>query len=231
MGVESSGVGEVSGIQDLLQRLRNKYVASGDLAAIALARGWARDVRLISNGYVLHIEGKFYFDPSYYVSGFWKSSTWRRRFYKALPLVSEGLWAVDDKTYVKVGQEKIEVVVNGKVYLSRLNICGVAESRDGGQDVDVVVHVVGTLRGLSTGVYYTAFSCSEWILPISSESLFDRFAFGKQGIQNYITGRRVEFREVFVKGGRVVKVLINPSCREYSETVYKLYGSIVSCKV
>jgi hypothetical protein len=230
MGVENSGVGEVSGIKDLLfQRLRYKYVATGDLAAIALARGWAREVRLISNSNVLYIEGKFYFDPSYYVSGFWKLPTRRRRFFKSLPLVSEGLWALDDKTYVRVGQD-IEVVVDGKAYISRPNICGIAESVGGGHDdVDVVVHVVGALRGL-TGVYYTAFRCSEWILPLSRESMFDRFAFDKRNVYNDITGRRVEFREVFVKGGRVVKVLVNPSCSEYSEAVYKLYGSFVACK-
>jgi hypothetical protein len=231
MGAENSGVGEVSGIQDLLiQRLRYKYVTSGDLAAIALARGWAREVRLTSNSNILYIDGKFYFDPNYYVNGFWKLPSWRRKFFMTLPLVSEGLWAVDEKTYVKVGQEKIVVMVGGKMYLSRLNICGLAETIGGGQDFDVVVHIVGTLRGLSTGVYYTAFRCSEWILQISREPLFDRFAFSKLSVYNDITGRRVEFREVFVKGGRVVKVLVNPSCREYSEMVYKLYGFFVACK-
>jgi hypothetical protein len=227
MGVDNSGVGEVSSVKDLLfQRLRNKYVATGDLAAVALARGWARDVRLISISTILYIEGKFYFDPSYHVQGFWKLPTWRRKFYKALPLVSEGLWGTGD-TYVKVG-ENIEVVVDGKVWLSRLNICGVAERIGGGEDV--VVHVVGSVRAASMGVYYTAFRCSEWILPFSREPMFDRFAFDKRNLFNSITERRLEFREIFIKGGRVVKVLVNPSCREYSETVYKLYGSFVACK-
>jgi hypothetical protein len=106
----------------------------------------------------------------------------------------------------------------------------VAESIGGKQDVDIVVHIVGTLRRPSTGVYYTAFRCSEWILPLSMESMFDRFAFDKRGIRNFISERPVEFREVFVKSGRVIRVLVNPSCKDYSETVHRLYGSFVACK-
>jgi hypothetical protein len=60
--------------------------------------------------------------------------------------------------------------------------------------------------------------------------MFDRFAYDKRKVYNDITGAHVEFREIFVKGGRIVKVLINPSCREYIETVYKLYGVNVECK-
>ena len=213
--------------QDLLQRLRSKYVATGDLASIALAVGWAKEVSLVSSGNILHIKGKFHFDPSLHVQGFWKLPTMRRKFSTSLTLASEGFW-VADNAHVRVGREAIEVVAYGKTYISRPNICGVAESIGGGHDV--VVHVVGTLKALSTGVYYTAFRCSEWILPLSREPVFDRFAFDKRNLYNDITGGRVEFREIFTKRGRVVEVLINPSCREYSETVYKLYGSIVECR-
>jgi|GEM_PF-6104703 hypothetical protein len=211
--------------QDLLQRLRYKYVATGDLASIALARGWAKEVNLVSSGNVLHIDGKFHFDPSLHVQGFWKLPTMRRKFSTSLTLASEGFW-VADNAHVRVGREAIEVVAYGETYISRYNICGVAE--DGRQDV--VVHIVGTLRRALGGVYYTAFRCSEWLLPLSPEPLFDRFAFDKRKVYNDITGRHVEFREVFVKKGRVVKVLVNPSCREYSETVYFLYRSFVECK-
>jgi hypothetical protein len=211
--------------QDLLQRLRSKYVATGDLAAVALARGWAKEVNLVSSGNILHIDGKFHFDPFLHVQGFWKLPTMRRKFSTSLMLASEGFW-VADNAHVRVGREAIEVVAYGRTYISRPNICGVAE--DGRQDV--VVHIVGTLRRALGGVYYTAFRCSEWFLPLSPEPLFDRFAFDKRKVYNDITGRHVEFREVFVKKGRVVKVLVNPSCREYSETVYFLYGSLVECK-
>jgi hypothetical protein len=213
--------------QDLLQRLRSKYVATGDLASIALARGWAKRVNLTSDGRILHIDGKFHFDPSLHVQGFWKLPTTRRKFSTSLQLASEGFWVGDD-AHVRVGREVIEVVAYGKTYISRPNICGVAEDVGGGGR-DVVVHIVGTVRRTS-GSVYTAFRCSEWILPLSPEPLFDRFAFDKRKVYNGITGRDVEFREVFVKKGRVVEVLVNPSCREYSETVYKLYGSIVECR-
>jgi len=232
MGTENSDVGEVSSIKDLLiQRLKNKYVATGDLAAVALARGWSREVRLISNSKVLHIEGKFHFDPLYHVSGFWKLRTWRRKFFITLPLASEGFWG-GEKTYVRVGQETIEVVVDGKVYISRPNICGVVESIGGGREQrhHVVVHVVGTLRALSAGVYYTAFRCSEWLLPISREPMFERFAFDKKNVYNDITGRPVQFWDVFIKRGRIVKVLVNASCAEYVDTVSKLYGVRVKCE-
>jgi hypothetical protein len=229
MDVGNGGVGEVSSVQDLLnRRLIRKYVTTGDLAAVALLRGWAREVKLYSNGVILHIEGKFYFDPTYYVSGFWFLRPRRRKFYKALPLVAEGVWALDDKTYVRVGQE-ITVVIDGKTYISRPNVCGIAESIGARQDVDVVVHVVGSLRGLS-GVYYTAFRCSEWILPFVREPMFDRFAFDKRGLKNDITGKPILFVDIFVKKGRIVKVLTNPSCEEYVRTVYRLYGSFVECK-
>jgi hypothetical protein len=204
----------MSTVQDLLRRLRYKYVATGDLAAVALTRALASEVKLVSYGNILYIE-----NSTYHIQGFWKLPTWRRKFFVTLPWVSEGLWAVNDKTYVKVEQEAIEVVVDGKAYISRLNICGVAE---GGRQ-DVVVHIVGTLRRPSAGLYYTAFRCSEWVLPIAREPLFERFAYNKQKFRN-------EFREVFIKGGRVVMALLNPTCREYSETVYNLYGSFVECK-
>jgi hypothetical protein len=188
-----------------------KYVATGDLAAVALKRASATEVKLVSYGNILYIE-----NPTY--KGFWKLPTWRRKFFMTLPWVSEGLWAVNDKTYIKVGQD-IEVVVDGKAYISRPNICSIAE---GGRQ-DVVVHIVGTLRRVPTGLYYTAYRCSEWVLPIAREPLFERFAYDKQNSRN-------EFREVFIKGGRVVMVLVNPSCREYSEAVHKLYGSFVECR-
>jgi hypothetical protein len=206
--------------QDLLQRLRYKYVATGDLAAVALTRALASEVKLVSYGNILYIE-----NPTYHIQGFWKLPTWRRKFSTSLTLASEGFWAVNDKTYVKVGQE-IEVVVDGEEYISRPNICGVAE---GGRQ-DVAVHIVGTVRRALGGVYYTAFRCSEWFLPLSPEPLFDRFAFDKRKVYDDSTGGYVEFREVFIKGGRVVMVLLNPTCREYSETVYHLYGSLVECK-
>jgi len=229
MGTGNSDVGEVSSIKDLLiQRLKNKYVATGDLAAVALARGWSREVRLISNSTVLHIEGKFHFDPLYHVSGFWRLRTWRRKFFMTLPLVSEGYWSLGH-SYVKVGQEKIEVVINGETWVSRPNICGMLERMGG--DKHVVVHIVGTLRALSAGVYYTAFRCSEWLFPLSREEpMFWRFAFSKKNVYNDITGQPVQFWDVFIKRGRIVKVLVNASCEEYISTVLKLYGVHVKCE-
>ena len=230
MGGGSQDV-DVSNIKDLLlQRLRNKYVATGDLAAVALAVGWAREVHLVSSDRLLYIGGKFVFDPYYSVSGFWKLPSWRRKFSMRLPLMSKGLWGLGDKTYVVVGQEKIEVVVDGKTYLSRTNICGLAESIDSGGR-HVVVHVVGTLRGpWEASELYTAFRCSEWLLSFSREHMFNRYAFDKHRVHNDITGERVEFRDVFIKKGRVVDILVNPTCREYMETVYRLYRSYVTCE-
>jgi hypothetical protein len=209
----------MASIKDLLQ----KYVATGDLASIALARGWAENVVLASSGNILRIEGRIRFDTSLRVQGFWKLPTMRRKFSASLPLASEGFWAADG-VHVEVGREAIEVVAYGKTYISRPNICGAAEGAGGGGR-DVAVHIVGTVRRAFGGVYYTAFRCSEWLLPLSQEPLFDRFAFDKK-----VHNDGAEFREVFVKSGRVVKVLVNPSCREYSEAVYKLYDTLVKCR-
>ncbi len=213
-------------LQDLQKYLLQKYVATGDLASIALARGRAEKVNLVSNGNILHIEGKLHFDPPLHVQGFWKLPTMRRKFFMSLPLASEGFWAADG-AHVRVGREAIEVVAYGKTYISRPNICGIAESVGGGGR-GAAVYIVGTVKRAFGGVYYTAFRCSEWLLLLSREPLFDRFAERK--VYNDATGRHVEFIEVFVKSGRVVKVLVNPSCREYSETVYKLYSSLVECR-
>ena len=122
--------------------------------------------------------------------------------------------------------------MDGKVYVSRPNICGIVESLFNRQHV--VVHIVGTLRrlstGMSTGVYYTAFRCSEWILPLSMEPMFDRYGFDKRNLYNSIVETFVSIVEIFVKKGYVSKILINPSCEEYVETVRRLYGFSVKCK-
>jgi len=212
-------------VQDL-ERLRNKYVAVGDLAAVVLTRGRAETVELASNGYVLYIEGRL--QPDNHVSGFWKLPTWRRKFSISLPLVSEGFWGTDD-AYVKVGREAIEVVAYGKTYVSRPNICGIAESAGSRQDQDVVVHIVGTLRRASAGLYYTAFRCSDFYIPLAREPLFSRFAFRRR-FRGGVAGRGVEFREIFVKSGVITKVFTNLTCREYAEVVYKLYGFFVECR-
>jgi hypothetical protein len=208
---------------ELLQKLRNMYVASGDLAAVALANGGAKEVRLESLGGLLYIGGRFDFDPTDYVDGVWRLR--RRRFAVVLPLASRGRWGAG-RTYVEVG-ERIEVAVDGEVWLSRPNICYGTE--DAGGDKHVVVHIVGTVATVS-GERYTAFRCSEWILPLLKEPVFDRFAFDKRGVRNEVTGLPVEFVDVFVKRGHVVKVLVNPSCGEYVEAVRRLYGVEEGCR-
>jgi hypothetical protein len=210
---------------ELLQKLRNKYVASGDLAVVALANGWARQIRLVSSGSFLYVGGGFYFDPMHGVEGFWRLR--RRRFAATLSLESQGCWSADGgRTYVRAG-DRIEVAVDGGVWLSRPNICATAEETgSGGQ---VVVHVVGTVPA-AAGDAYTAFRCSEFKLPLLNEPLFDRFAFDKRNLRNDTTGQPVEFIDIFVKRGRVAEVLVNPSCEEYVETVRRLYGIRERCR-
>jgi len=114
------------------------------------------------------------------------------------------------------------VAVDGEVWLSRPNICYV-------EDAGVVVHIIGTVA-TAAGERYTAFRCSEWSLPLLKEPIFDRFAFDKRNLRNEVTGLPIEFVDVFVKRGRVVKALVNPSCEEYVETVHRLYGLREKCR-
>jgi len=203
---------------------QKRYVSSGDLATIALANGWAKQITLQSSGDFLYVGGSFDFDPTNYVDGFWRLR--RRRFVATLSLASQGYWSAGGgRTYVRAG-DRIEVVVDGRVWLSRPNICATVEEAGSGRQV--VVHVVGTVP-IAAGDAYTAFRCSEFRLPLLNEPLFDRFAFDKRNLRNDITGQPVEFIDVFVKRGRVVKVLVNPSCEEYVDTVYKLYRDRIKC--
>jgi len=226
MGVEKINVGGAVDVKELLfQKLRFKHVGSGDLAVVALAAGWSKAIMLTGMGNFLYVDGKFDFSPGYNVFGYW-----RRRGYVfsvALPLMSQGFWARGN-TYVRVGNT-IEVSVNGEVLVSRPNVCAIAESTESTGDKHVVVHVLGTVP-VAYAYRYTAFNCSEWILPLLEDPVFDRFAFDKRNIHNSVTGLPVEFRELFIKKGRVVKVLVNASCHEYVSTVHRLYGVDVKCR-
>ena len=219
---------ETVGAQEIFfQKFRNRLVWSGDLAAVALAMGWAKQITLMGLGNLLYIDGKFDFRPDYSVYGYWQSRR-RRKFVARLSLVSEGYWSAGN-TYVKVWPG-IEVAVDGEVLASRPNICAETVNIDGGGGKQVVVHIVGTVVMTAHADFrYTAFRCSEWLLPWLDSPMFDRFAFDKRNVYNSISGLPVEFRELFVKRGRVVKVLVNPSCEEYASTVRKLYGVVVRC--
>jgi hypothetical protein len=223
MGMDKVDMERVLSVREQLLR---KSVTVGDLAAIALTRGWAKEIQLWAIPNRLEIAGKFDFDPTRDVRGYWFVKKKRTMRTITLPLVSEGYWN-SGYSYVSVGPEKIEVVIRGEPWVSRTNICGIIERMGG--DKHVVVHVVGSLRSMF-GHVYTAFRCSEWILPLSVEMLFDRFSFDKRGINNDITGQPVEFWDVFVREGVVVKVLVNASCEEYAEAVKKLFKADVRCE-
>ncbi len=221
--MDKTGTEKVLSVREQLLR---KSVAVGDLAAIALARGWAKQIYLWAIPNKLEIAGKFDFDPTLDVRGYWFVKKKRIMRTIVLPLVSEGYWSLG-YSYVRVGPERIDVAIHGEPWVSRTNICGIIERMGG--DKHVVVHVVGSLRG-AFGRIYTAFRCSEWILPLSVESMFGRFAFDKRGINNSITDKPVEFWDVFVREGVVVKVLVNASCEEYVMAVKKLFKVDVRCE-
>jgi len=223
MGVERADAGEVLKVKEWLL---HKTIAVGDLAAIALARGWAKQIFLSAIPNLLYIDGKFEFDPLQRVHGYWYVKKKRHGIRVALPLVSEGFWSLG-YSHVMVGQEEIEVVIDGEPWVSRRNICGMLERMGG--DKHVVVHIVGSLRA-NLGNIYTAFRCSEWTLPLLIEPIFERFAFDKRNVYNDITGRPVQFWDVFIKRGQIVKVLVNASCEEYAGAVRKLYGAYVKCE-
>jgi len=227
MSTEKISAGGAVDVKEVLfQKLRFKHVVSGDLAAIALAAGGAEEINLTGIGNFLYVGGRFDFAPDYGVFGYWRCRGCI--FHVRLPRVSPGLWGAGD-TYVKVGNT-IEVSVNGEVLISRPNVCAAAGSTaESTGDKHVVVHVLGTVP-MAYGVRYTAFNCSEWILPLLEDPVFERLAFNKMNVHNHVTGLPVEFREVFVKKGRVVKVLVNASCREYISTVHRLYRVDVKCR-
>jgi hypothetical protein len=112
--------------------------------------------------------------------------------------------------------------------ISRPNICHEAENIGDRQGKHVVVHVIGTVM-TGRDYFYTAFRCSEDILPLLDGPIFDRFAYDKRELYDEFDGLKVEFRELFVKKGRLVKILVNPSCEEYVSTVHRLFGTYVSC--
>jgi hypothetical protein len=223
MGVERADVGESLNVKE---RLLRKTIAVGDLAAVALARGWAKQIFLSAIPNLLYIDGKFEFDPLQRVHGYWHVKKKRYGIRVALPLVSEGFWSLG-YSHVKVGHEKIEVVIDGEPWVSRTNICGMLERMSG--DKHVVVHIVGTVRA-NLGTIYTAFRCSEWLLPLLPEPMFERFAFDKRNVYNDITGRPVQFWDVFIRRGQIVKVLVNASCEEYADVVRRLYKVYVKCE-
>ncbi len=223
MGAEITDVGEVLNVKE---RLLRKNVAVGDLAAVALKMGGASQISLWAIPNRLEIAGRFDFDPTRDVLGYWFVKKKRIMKPMVLPRESVGYWSLG-YSYVRVGPERIEVAIHGEPWVSRTNICGVIEGMGG--DKHVVVHVVGSLRG-AFGRIYTAFRCSEWILPLLPEPLFDRFAFDKRGIVNDVSGLPVQFWDVFVREGVVVKVLVNASCEEYAEAVKKLFKVDVRCE-
>ncbi len=225
MGMNKTDVGKVLSVREQLIR---KTVAAGDLAAVALTRGWAKVIHLWAIPNKLEIAGKFDFDPMLDVRGYWFVKKKRVMRSIALPLVSEGYWS-SGYSYVSVGPEKIEVVIHGEPWVSRTNVCGIIERMAGGGDKHVVVHVVGSLRA-TVGRIYTAFRCSEWILPLQPGPMFERFAFDKRGVVNDITEKPVEFWDVLLRDGVVTKVMVNASCEEYTEAVKKLFEVDVRCE-
>jgi hypothetical protein len=212
-------------VQSLLwEKLGGRYVASGDLAVIALFNGMAKRVVLTSMGRMgrLFIEGKLDYTHTY-VRGSWNVKA--RRFTAELSLVSPGYWR-DTDTYVKVGPT-IEVAVNGTTLVSRPNLCHEAENIGDIQGRHVVVHILGTVMDGRRRTY-AVFSCSEDKLVLD-DPFFARYAYDKRNLYDEFDGLKVEFRELFIKRGRIVKILVNPSCEEYASTVQKLYGVRVSC--
>ena len=191
-------------------------VVSGDLAAITLRNGYAKEIELVSYGRYVEIHGL-----GYYISGFWSVRT--RRFRIELPLAGKGLWRLGD-TYVSVGKT-IEVVVNGKRLVSRPNICADDSEFSEREDKRVYVHVIGSVAWpVGGGVGFTAFRCSDWKNSISNDLYASRFAFDKTNRRTYVDDLPIEGRDIFVKRGRVVKILMNATCEEYVRTVQRLFG-------
>ena len=224
MGVEMSDVGVMLSLKE---RLIRKSVAVGDLAVVALSEGGAKHIQLWAIPNRLYIGGRFDFDQTRDVVGHWFVK--KKRHVDAIVLSREsvGYWSLG-YSYVNVGEENIEVVIDGEPWVSRTNICGMLR-RVGGDRYHVVVHIMGTLRA-ALGRLYTAFRCSEWILPLLPEPIFERFAFDKRNIHNSVSEKPALFWDVFVKEGVIAKVLINPSCEEYVGTVNRLYGVHVRCE-
>jgi hypothetical protein len=196
-------------------------VASGDLAAIALRNGYARKIELMSFGQYVEIDGYMDYGMRLYIKGFWSMRT--RRFRIELPLVRKGLWRLGD-TYVSVGKT-IEVVVNGKQLVSRPNICADDSEFSEHEDKRVYVHVIGSVAWpIDSGVMFTAFRCSDWRNFISNDFYASRFAFDKTNRRTYADSLPIETHDIFVKRGRVVKILVNATCEEYVRTVQRLFG-------
>jgi hypothetical protein len=191
-------------------------VASGDLAAITLRNGYAKEIELVSYGRYMEIHGL-----RYYINGFWSVRT--RRFRVELPLVRKGLWRLGD-TYVSAGKT-IEVVVNGKQLVYRPNICADDSEFSEHEDKRVYVHVIGSVAWpIGGNVMFTAFRCSDWKNSISNDLYASRFAFDKTNRRTYADSLPIETRDIFVKRGRVVKMLMNATCEEYVRTVQRLFG-------
>ncbi len=199
-------------------------VTSGDLAVVALRNGYAKKIELTSYGRYIEIYGRVDCCGSSAV-GFW--SVQARRFKVELPLVENGLWRLGD-TYVAVGKT-IEVVVSGRTLISKPNICANDSDFTEYGDKRVRVHIIGSLRWPGSRPKYTAFRCSEWHNPIHNELYVDRFAFDKTNRRAYVDDLPIESYDIFIKMGRVVKALKNPTCEEYVQTVRHLFGVKTPC--
>ena len=201
-------------------------VTSGDLAIIALRNGYAKKIELTSYGSYIGIYG--YVDccgERHTATGFW--SVRARRFKVELSLVEEGLWRLSDDTYVAVGRT-IEVVVGGKSLVSKPNICADDSEFAEYPDRRINVHVIGSVPWFG-GVKFTAFRCWDWRDPINNDFYASKFAFDKTNRRTYVDETPIETRDIFIKRGRVVKVLVNPTCEEYVRTVERLFGVKTSC--
>jgi hypothetical protein len=138
------------------------------------------------------------------------------------------LWRLDGGTYVAVGKT-IEVVVGRRTLVSRPNICADDSEFTEHRDKRVNVHVIGSVTWAGGGLRFTAFRCSDWRNFFEDSLYASRFAFDKTNRRTYVDDLPTETRDVFIKRGRVVKVLVNATCEEYVETVRRLFGIQTSC--